>query len=73
MMMRNWQKLQWFCCCSSLCLQCRASLLQNMLRLYCVGFVREEGYLTIDQKGYYSGYAYEYLQTLSQYGSWRCE
>lgn len=43
---------------------------QTVLR---VGFVREEGYLTIDQKGYYSGYAYEYLQTLSQYGSWRCE
>lgn len=37
-----------------------------------VGFVREESYLTIDQKGYYSGYAYEYLQTLSQYGSWHC-
>lgn len=43
---------------------------QTVLR---VGFVREEGYLTIDQKGWLQRLCYEYLQTLSQYGSWRCE
>ena len=74
MMMRNWQKTSMVLLLFFFVLAvpgfAAAEHAQTVLR---VGFVREEGYLTIDQKGYYSGYAYEYLQTLSQYGSWRCE
>ncbi len=35
-----------------------------------VGVVREPGCLMLDDKGYYSGYTYEYMQTLAEYGNW---
>ena len=38
-----------------------------------VGYVDRPGYLTMDASGRYSGYAYEYMETLASYGNWQAE
>ena len=38
-----------------------------------IGYLDMPGYMTKDDKGYYTGYVYDYMQALAAYGGWRFE
>ena len=43
----------------------------NDLPILRVGYMDQPGYLSLDEPGDYSGYAFEYMETLATYGNWR--
>ena len=67
----QWYKLLGLVCLFFL-LFCSSALAQDASVLR-VGYVDISGYLTRDANGYYSGYAYEYMEALAPYGRWRME